>query len=150
MLNSLTGKRSHVKKNKQNRINDAGLWQRIMKNKYIYLIILPALIYFIIFRYVPIYGLTLAFKHYRASVGIWGSPWIGFENFRNMTINVGFLTALKNTLIISFLKILFGFPFPIILTLLLHELTLKKYRNVLQTIYTFPHFLSWVIISWKV
>ncbi|MBQ8526315.1 MAG: sugar ABC transporter permease [Clostridia bacterium] len=123
------------------------LMQRIAYHKYIYLILLPALVYYIVFKYVPIYGLTLAFKTYKASKGIWGSPWIGLENFHNLTINVGFLTAFKNTIIISFLKIIFGFPMPIILTLLINEMRIKKYKNVLQTIYTFPHFLSWVVVA---
>ncbi len=123
------------------------LKQRILYHKYIYLILLPALVYYIVFKYMPIYGLTLAFKTYKASKGVWGSPWIGLENFRNLTTNVGFVTAFKNTIIISFLKILFGFPFPIILTLLINELRMKKYKNVLQTVYTFPHFISWVVVA---
>lgn len=123
------------------------LKQRILYHKYIYLILLPALVYYIVFKYMPIYGLTLAFKTYKASKGVWGSPWIGLENFRNLTTNVGFVTAFKNTVVISFLKILFGFPFPIILTLLINELRMKKYKNLLQTVYTFPHFISWVVVA---
>lgn len=124
-----------------------GLKQRILYHKYIYLILLPALVYYMVFKYMPIYGLTLAFKTYKASKGVWGSPWIGLENFRNLTTNVGFVTAFKNTVVISFLKILFGFPFPIILTLLINELRMKKYKNLLQTVYTFPHFISWVVVA---
>lgn len=123
------------------------LKQRILYHKYIYIILLPALVYYIVFKYVPIYGLTLAFKTYKASKGIMGSPWIGLANFRNLTTNVGFVTAFKNTIVISFLKILFGFPFPIILTLLINEMRLKRYKNVLQTVYTFPHFISWVVVA---
>ena len=123
------------------------LGKKIAYHKYIYLILLPALAYYIIFKYIPIYGLTLAFKTYKASKGIWGSPWIGLENFHNLTINVGFLTAFKNTLIISFIKIICGFPLPIILTLLINEMRIKRYKNILQTIYTFPHFLSWVVVA---
>lgn len=123
------------------------LKQRILYHKYIYLILLPALVYYMVFKYMPIYGLTLAFKTYKASKGVWGSPWIGLENFRNLTTNVGFVTAFKNTVVISFLKILFGFPFPIILTLLINELRMKKYKNLLQTVYTFPHFISWVVVA---
>ena len=123
------------------------LKQRILYHKYIYLILLPALVYYVVFKYMPIYGLTLAFKTYKASKGVWGSPWIGLENFRNLTTNVGFVTAFKNTVVISFLKILFGFPFPIILTLLINELRMKKYKNLLQTVYTFPHFISWVVVA---
>lgn len=144
MLNISTAKKADVKSIKR---NNNSLWKEILRYKYIYLIILPALVAFIVFKYLPIYGLTLAFKDYKPSLGIFGSPWIGLEHFRNMTVNNGFLTALKNTLVISFLKILFGFPFPILLTLLLHEIRSSKFPKIVQTIYTFPHFLSWVVIA---
>ena len=129
------------------RFSKMSLGKRIAYHKYIYLILLIPFVYYIIFKYIPIYGLTLAFKTYKASKGIWGSPWIGLENFKNLTINVGFLTAFKNTIVISFIKIICGFPLPIILTLLINEMRIKKYKNVLQTIFTFPHFLSWVVVA---
>jgi putative aldouronate transport system permease protein len=93
------------------------------------------------------YGLIIAFKEFRAGKGIMGSPWVGLEHFRNLFTNGDFLTALKNTVIISFMKILCGFPLPIILTLLLNELRARRYKGVLQTIFTFPHFLSWVVVA---
>ena len=114
---------------------------------YLYLLLLPGILYLIIFKYVPMFGLQLAFKNFKAGLGITGSPWVGLEHFRSLIINRGFVRALINTLSISFLKVICGFPLPIILTLLLNELRWKKYKSALQTVYTFPHFLSWVVLS---
>lgn len=115
--------------------------------RYLYILMLPGLLYFIIFKYAPIYGLQLAFKNYKAGLGISGSPWVGAEHFINLFSSDGFLTAFKNTIIISLLKVICGFPLPVILTLLINELRGAKTKRVLQTVYTFPHFLSWVIVS---
>lgn len=123
------------------------LKKEIWRNRYIYLMLALPLAYFIVFKYLPIYGLQLAFKEYMLNKGIFGSPWIGFEHFRRMTIEPEFFTAFKNTIIISAYRIIFGFPFPIILALMLNEIYFKSFRRVSQTILTFPHFLSWVIVS---
>lgn len=123
------------------------LWKRIWLYKWVYLFMLfPGFALIVLFRYVPLYGIQLAFKTYRLS-GIASSPWVGFKHFERMFHESGFWQAVNNTIIISLLKILFGFPFPIILAILLNEVRLKKYRRFLQTVYTFPHFLSWVIVA---
>lgn len=119
----------------------------ILKNKYIYLLLLPGVLFFVIFRYWPIYGLQLAFKTFKAGLGVTGSPWVGLAHFKNLVGNAGFSRALVNTVILSLMKVVCGFPLPILLTLLLNELRSKSYKSTLQTIYTFPHFLSWVILS---
>lgn len=124
-----------------------GLWRRIWRYKYIYLLLLPGLVYFAIFKYIPIYGIQLAFKSYDFAAGISGSPWVGLENFKYLFVEPEFWNAFKNTLIISFMKLIVGFPAPIILAVLINELRLRRYKKVLQTIYTFPHFLSWVVMS---
>lgn len=102
--------------------------------------------FFIVFRYVPMYGIQLAFKEYSLR-GIAASPWIGFDHFKRMMIETDFFRAFINTLIISFQKIVFGFPFPIILAIMLNEIYIPKYKRVLQTVYTFPHFLSWIVVA---
>ncbi len=117
------------------------------KYGYLYLLLLPGVLYFVIFHYLPMYGLQLSFKSFKAGLGISGSPWVGLEHFRYLFVNQGFLRAFVNTIIISVMKVLFGFPLPILLTLLLNELRSKRYKSVLQTVYTFPHFLSWVVLS---
>ena len=136
-----------AKKMLDERYHSMSLGKKIAYHKYIYLILLPAIIYLLIFKYPPMYGLIIAFKDFRAGKGIMGSPWVGLEHFRNLFTNGDFLTALKNTIIVSFMKIICGFPLPIILTLLLNELRARRYKGILQTIFTFPHFLSWVVVA---
>lgn len=119
----------------------------IAKNKYIYLMMLPAVIQYIIFRYIPIYGAQLAFKEYKASKGIFGSPWIGLENFERMFIDGSFLNALTNTFLISCIMLFGGAIWPPVLALMINELRLPRYKRVLQTVFTFPHFLSWVMVA---
>lgn len=114
--------------------------------RWIYLMLIPCLAYFVVFKYVPMYGIQLAFKDYKLA-GIAASPWNDFEHFRYMMSEPQFLPALRNTLIISFYRILFGFPFPILLAIMINEVYMPRYKRVLQTIYTFPHFLTWVIMG---
>ena len=114
--------------------------------RWIYLMLLPCMAFFIIFKYVPMYGIQLAFKDYVIK-GIAASPWKNFEHFKYMMTEPEFLPALRNTLIISFYRILFGFPFPILLAIMINEVYMPRYKRVLQTIYTFPHFLTWVVMA---
>jgi len=125
----------------------ARLRKEIWSYRYIYLMLLLPMAYFIIFKYAPMYGLQLAFKEYMLNKGITGSPWIGLEHFKRMTLEPEFFRAFTNTIIISFYRIVFGFPFPILLALMINEMYTPRYRRLTQTIYTFPHFLSWVIVS---
>ncbi|MFH1880382.1 MAG: ABC transporter permease subunit [Bacillota bacterium] len=117
--------------------------------KHIALVILflPTIVYFIIFKYIPISGLAMAFKDYKIGLGIWASPWVGLDNFRFAFSTATFTRAFMNTVIISFLKILTGFPAPIILALLLNEVRHMKFKRTVQTISYLPHFLSWVIVA---
>lgn len=111
------------------------------------LMFLPVLAYFIIFKYVPIAGITLAFKKYRLADGIWGSPWCGLDNFTKAFATPTFVRCIGNTLIISSLKLLFGFPAPIILALMLNEVNHAGFKKTVQTITYLPHFLSWVVLA---
>ncbi len=121
--------------------------KRVWYYKYIYLMLVPGLVFLVIFKYIPIYGLVLSFKEFMPKYGIMGSPWVGLDNFRYLWIEPDFWQAFSNTLIIAFMKILFVFPFPVFLAILINEIRAERYKKVLQTIYTFPHFLSWVIVS---
>lgn len=127
--------------------SNSRLLKGIKKNKYIYFILIPGLLYYIIFAYGPMYGLTIAFKDYQIRSGILGSPWNGIANFQRIFKDFEFYIALKNTLIISFSRIIIQFPIPIILALLLNELKEGVYKKTLQTVMTFPNFLSWVVVS---
>ncbi|MGO4500596.1 ABC transporter permease [Paenibacillus sp. 2RAB27] len=119
----------------------------INKKKYLYILLIPAVVYFLIFNYVPMYGIIIAFKDFNFSKGIVGSPWIGFENFRYMFGLSDFYTVFWNSLYLSFLRLVFGFPFPILLALLLNEMRNRTYQRITQTIIYLPHFISWVVIG---
>ncbi|CAN7703805.1 ABC transporter permease subunit [Paenibacillus sp. LjRoot153] len=119
----------------------------INKKKYLYILLIPAVVYFLIFNYVPMYGIIIAFKDFNFSKGIVGSPWIGFENFRYMFGLSDFYTVFWNSLYLSFLRLVFGFPFPILLALLLNEMGNRTYQRITQTIIYLPHFISWVVIG---
>jgi putative aldouronate transport system permease protein len=123
------------------------LWRDVVNYKYIYLLILPGMLFFIIFNYMPMYGIILAFKKFMYNKGITGSPWVGFNNFAVLFKNADFWRAVKNTLIISFGKIIYGFPVPIILALMLNELKSQKFKKSTQTVLYIPHFISWVIMA---
>lgn len=117
------------------------------KYKYYYLLMLPGIIFFIIFKYIPMGGIAIAFKDFKVSQGIFGSSWVGLRWFSELFSSQDFFVSFKNTLIISLYKIVFGFPAPIILALLINELRSKFGKRAIQTMVYFPHFLSWVVIS---
>ena len=118
----------------------------IKTNKLLYLMILPGILYFVIFKYLPMGGLVIAFQDYQPYLGILGSPWVGFKHFIRLFTEPTFFTLLRNTLILFGLNIFVFFPMPIVLSLLLNEVTNKRLKNGIQTIIYIPHFMSWVII----
>jgi putative aldouronate transport system permease protein len=119
---------------------------RLMKNKYLYLMIAPGLLYFIIFKYFPMGGLMIAFQDYQPFLGITGSPWAGFKHFIRLFTEPTFFMLLSNTLFLFALNLFIFFPIPIILALMLNEVRLKMFKNAVQTVIYIPHFMSWVII----
>lgn len=123
------------------------LIKQIKAYKYIYMMLLPVLLFYVIFKYVPIYGVQLAFKEFAFGAGISGSPWIGFDNFKYLFIEPEFWSAFKNTIVISFMKLFLGFPIPVLLSILINEVIFPRLKKGMQIIYTFPHFLSWIVLS---
>jgi len=123
------------------------LRKRIWQNKETYILLLPGLIWYAIFCYIPMGGLQLAFKKYNAGIGILKSPWTGLTNYRFVIQDTAFFKALANTFIISASKLVFVFPVAIILALLINEMRTGRFKQLLQTVYTFPNFLSWVIVA---
>lgn len=113
----------------------------------IFLFIVPALIYYIIFRYKPLYFIQIAFKDFRITRTLENSPWVGFDHFVTLFHSTDFQQALLNTLIISFYKILFGFPAPILLALMLNGLKNAIFKRVSQSILYLPHFISWSVLG---
>lgn len=122
------------------------LWHRIKRNKELYLLILPVIIYYILFHYKPMYGLIIAFQNYRPRKGVLGSEWVGFENFTLLFKSIYFSRIIRNTLTISLSTLIFGFPAPIILALLINELRSKYFSRFVQTVTYMPHFISLVVI----
>lgn len=121
--------------------------QELWRSRYLYLLIFPGFALMLLFHYVPLYGLVLAFKDFNAGLGIFGSPWNGIDNFKNLLSDSYFWYVFFNTIRISLGRLIFQFPVPIILAILFNELRGTKLKKTLQTVYTFPHFLSWVILS---
>jgi putative aldouronate transport system permease protein len=118
-------------------------WQ----HRYLVILFLPGLIYYAVFCYAPMYGVQIAFKNFIFRLGIMKSPWVGFENFRLLFSMGSFREVFRNTIIISFLKLVCGFPAPIIFALLLNEMRAMRFKKVIQTISYLPHFVSWVILG---
>lgn len=118
----------------------------VRKNWDLYLLILPAVIYFILLKYLPMYGIQIAFKDYSGVKGIMGSPWVGFKHFMRFFKNYQFATLIGNTLGINIFSLLFSFPVPIIFALLLNEVRSKWLKKSVQFITFAPHFLSTVVV----
>lgn len=125
--------------------NQKSLLKKMWKYRQIYMLLLPALLYVIIFDYVPMYGIQIAFKNYKGVLGIWKSPWVGFKHFIDFFEGYYFWRLLRNTLALSLYSLLVGFPIPIIVALILNE-TLPKFKKTAQTILYAPHFISTVVL----
>lgn len=119
----------------------------VKKYWYIYLLALPGTIHMIIFQYVPIYGILMAFKDFNYRKGIIASPWAGLKHFTALTLDHGFLLSVRNTLLINLYSIVFGFTFIVLLALLINEINNMAYKKVVQTFVYLPHFLSWVVFA---
>lgn len=133
------------------RLKPAGKWSSVKKelvrNRYVYLMLVPVVAYYLIFSYGPMYGLLMAFQEsYNPIKGILAGEWVGFDNFTMFFESYYFWRLIKNTLILSFYSIVFGFPAPIILALLLNEVRKKWFRSTVQTISYMPHFISVVVV----
>ncbi|GHU74695.1 sugar ABC transporter permease [Clostridia bacterium] len=121
-------------------------WRRIYRNWELYVMFLPVLVYFIIYHYVPMYGVQIAFKKFSGVKGIWGSPWRGMYNFQRFFNSHYFIEVVGNTLTISLYSLAVGFPAPILLALIMNELRSRKLQRVAQTITYAPHFISTVVM----
>ena len=126
--------------------NKQKLWRNIKNNWVLYLFVLPALLYYAVFHYVPLYGVQIAFQDYKVGQMFGESEWVGFKHFIRFFKSAWFETVLKNTLSISLLNLVLGFPVPIILALLLNEVKNMKFRKTVQTITYAPHFISVVVL----
>lgn len=119
----------------------------MVQYRWLYILLLPGLLYFAVFRYWPMWGARIAFKDFVPFLGIDGSPWVGFRHFEDFFTNPDFSRLLTNTLILAALSLLVAFPLTIIMALLLNELRLQIYKRTIQTLIYIPHFLSWTIVA---
>ncbi|KRF44204.1 sugar ABC transporter permease [Paenibacillus sp. Soil787] len=140
--------KNHVKTEEYPQVTTKRLLKKVFSRDYqLYFLCLPALIYIILFDYVPMYGIQLAFKDFMISKGIWGSPWVGFKHFERFFESYQFMAVLKNTLGVSVYELVAGFPIPIILALLLNQVRSQRFKKIVQTVTYAPHFISVVVLS---
>ena len=138
-----------VKKKKTTQLNvksESKFMRNLKKHKYLYILTIPILLYFILFKYLPMFGLVIAFKNYSFGKGIFGSEWVGLKYFIEYFSSEYFTRTLRNTLMLSCMDIIIGFPVPIIFALLLNEIRGNKFKKVVQTASYLPHFISMVVI----
>jgi len=122
------------------------LGTRIWRERYAYLMVVPGLVYFLLFHYLPLAGIVIAFQDYSPFLGFAGSRWVGFDNFLAFASDVDFAATIANTLVISGLQLLLAFPLPIALAVLLNSLLSERVKRLVQSVVYLPHFLSWVIV----
>lgn len=122
-------------------------YKALIYYRYLYLMLVPGLVLIVLFRYLPIYGITVAFKEFNPLHGVFGSRWAGLEYFRNAFDSMFFWRVFRNTLIINLYQVVFAFPVPIVLALLMNEMRWQPFKRTIQTVTYLPHFLSWVIVG---
>ncbi|NLC68015.1 MAG: sugar ABC transporter permease [Clostridiaceae bacterium] len=133
--------------NMYNRIRTNKIVKKVVRHKWLYLLLIPVIAYYFIFCYIPIYGVTIAFKDYNMFKGIFGSKWVGFDNFKRIFSTSDFYRVVRNTFMLNLSSLVVGFPGPIILALLLNEVRVSKFKKLVQNFMYLPHFLSWVVIA---
>lgn len=128
-----------------------GFWKRLRINIHtepmLYMMLLPILFYFIFFKYVPMFGTVIAFENFRFVDGIFGSQWVGLQHFKQLFASPDFYRIFMNTLLLNVYNMVFGFPAPIILALLLNEIRCTMFKRTVQSVLYIPHFISWVVLG---
>lgn len=127
-------------------VRKSSTWKAILQHKYLYLLMIPGLLWLLVFHIAPLFGIVIAFMDYNPMVDLWESEWVGFQHFKDLLSTQSFLRILGNTLKISAAKIFLGFPVPLILALLIHGCKRKKFKKLIQTCSYLPNFLSWIVI----
>ena len=121
--------------------------RRAWNYKWIYIMLLPVMAYFIVFRYVPMYGITIAFKDYNIFKGIFGSPWVGVKVFNKIFSNKNFWSSIRNTFLLNLSALAVSFPLTIVVALMLNEVAGARFKKITQSILYLPHFISWVVVA---
>lgn len=123
------------------------VWKRIMQDKTLYAMLLPVIIFYLLFKYAPMAGEIIAFKNYRFADGILGSDWVGLKHFHMLFQSSDFWRVLRNTLLLNVYSLVFGFPVPILLALMLNEIRMEGFKRVVQNLLYIPHFMSWAVLG---
>lgn len=129
-----------------NRMTGQQRWKRIKKCKYLYIILIIPMLYYFFFHYMPMYGVLIAFKDYNIGKGVWGSTWVGLKHFRKFLTDTYFWKLVRNTLLLNIYGLLWGFPIPILLAIMLNEVKHSKFKRLIQTVSYLPHFISTVVV----
>lgn len=122
------------------------LTRRLVRNRWLYFMVFPGLLYFLVFKYWPMYGIFIAFKDFQPFLGFWDSPFVGLKHFERLFSDSNFFVLFQNTLILATYNILFFFPLPIVIALMLNELRHEFTKRIVQTLVYIPHFMSWVVV----
>jgi putative aldouronate transport system permease protein len=125
----------------------SSLRNRFLRDRHLYLMLLPVILFYLVFKYAPMIGEMIAFKDYRLGDGIFGSKWVGFKHFESLFGSIDFWRVLRNTLVLNLYSLVFGFPVPIVLALLLNEVRKEWYKRTVQNLLYLPHFISWVVLG---
>lgn len=125
---------------------NAALRGRVLRNRWLYAMLIPGMLYFLVYKYLPMWGLVITFQNYQPFLGIAGSKWVGFDHFVRFFGEPTFWMLFRNTLILACYNIVFFFPLPIVVSLMLNEMTRLKLKSVVQTLIYVPHFVSWVVV----
>lgn len=120
---------------------------RLKRDRHLYLMLMPVIVFYILFKYAPMFGEIIAFKDYRLADGIIGSKWVGLKHFQSLFLSIDFWRVLRNTLVLNVYSLVFGFPVPIILALMLNEVRKEWYKRTVQNFLYLPHFISWVVLG---
>lgn len=141
-LSTHKGRQTSSKRNRRTKWHST-----LRRDRSLYLLALPGILFFLVFKYIPMWGIVIAFQDYSPFRGIQGSEWVGLQHFTTLFANPDFALLFRNTLAISLLNLILFFPFPILISLGLNELRNVTYKRLIQTVIYMPHFLSWVIIA---
>lgn len=138
------GKSRKIKVQRQNYAYSS---RQIWRYRWLYIMLIPVLVFYIIFKYVPMYGVTIAFKDYNMFKGVFASPWCGFKVFEKIFKSSNFWLSVRNTLYLNLLTLAVSFPLTIIVALMLNEVRMLKFKKITQSILYLPHFVSWVVVA---
>ncbi|MCZ8518968.1 MULTISPECIES: ABC transporter permease [Paenibacillus] len=119
--------------------------RQILRDKWLYILLVPGMLYFLLFKYVPMFGLAIAFQDYKPHIGFLDSPWVGLKHFERFFTEPQFWMLFRNTFVLAMYNLVFFFPLPIILALMLNEVRRERFKGFVQTMLYLPHFVSWVV-----